>query len=349
MVNSITNFDPTKTITLRRSFDAILTKQFKALSRDIVSLIVTEDAFGLKEETRLLLNKRWKYTTQDQAVLEFEKWLNVQVDKHLLSLPEADKWGKFIGKGFEKGASRAFDDTDKKTRKAALDSIRGYGFVEGKREQFLRLTLSKPSAIEKLRVLQNRALSDVKGMTDDFKAKTKRILTDGLVKGWNPSQIATEIAKVNRISLHRAKTIAYTELVRAHAEGQLEALEQLGVKEVGVAVEWSTTANPCKLCQPLGGIVLTIAEARGMIPRHVNCRCAWTPANVAEDIDERKKQKRGKYKIDKAIKQSEKREGETNWGPAKDIARERPKPIINVGCCEHMTTFAKLLEKIKDV
>lgn len=343
MKTVIQNLDPTRTITLRRSFGTILTRMFKALSRDIVSLIVTEDAFGLKEETRLLLNKRWKYSTQDQAVLEFEKWLNVQVEKHLLSLPEADRWKKFIGKGFEKGAGRAFDDVGKKTRRAALDSMRGYGFVEGKREQFLRITLSKPTAIEKLRVLQNRALSDVKGMADDLKAKTKRVLTDGLVKGWNPSQIATEIAKVNRISLHRAKTIAYTELVRAHAEGQLEALEQLGVKEVGVAVEWSTSANPCKLCQPLEGIVLTIAEARGMIPRHPHCKCAFLPANVGE---EKTKQKRGKYKIDKAIKQSERREGETNWGPAKDIARERPKPIINVECCEYMSTFAKLLEEL---
>lgn len=73
---------------------------------------------------------------------------------------------------------------------------------------------------------------------------------------------------------------------RAYAEGQLEALEQLGVAEVGVEVEWlvsglgSTKAgypSPCPQCAPMAGKVFKIAEARGLIPLHPRCKCAWAP------------------------------------------------------------------------
>jgi hypothetical protein len=51
------------------------------------------------------------------------------------------------------------------------------------------------------------------------------------------------------------------------------------VEEVGVAVEWSVTKTPdgqieqevCKMCRPLQGVVLKLAEARGMLPRHPSC------------------------------------------------------------------------------
>jgi len=38
----------------------------------------------------------------------------------------------------------------------------------------------------------------------------------------------------------------------------------------------------CELCAPLEGIVLKVSEARGMLPRHPNCRCCFIPANVGE-------------------------------------------------------------------
>ena len=82
-------------------------------------------------------------------------------------------------------------------------------------------------------------------------------------------------------------------------------MKQLGVTKVGVMVEWSYTTLPdgtpeenvCPLCQELGGIVLSIDEASGWLPRHPNCRCAWLPANVGEDPEE---QLRSQSQIQKA-------------------------------------------------
>lgn len=294
-------------------------------------------------------NKKWKYLSKANAVEEFDKWVEDKIKQTILSPTQANKWQNFIQKGFNKGAARAFDDTSKARKEIAKDSLRGVGFTEGRREQFIRQTLSKPTAINKLKLLQQRALSDVKGMANDLLTKAKRTLTDGLVKGLNPTDIALSLSKVLRISESRAKTIAFTELVRAHADGQLEAMEQLGVKEVGVAVEWSTTATPCKLCQPLEGIVLTIEEAKGMIPRHPRCCCAFSPANVGESEEEKQHQIRSKYRIDQAIAKSRRLSDQKDWKPYIPIARSRPKPTVNVllDCdCSGMERFTKLLESV---
>lgn len=44
--------------------------------------------------------------------------------------------------------------------------------------------------------------------------------------------------------------------IRAHAEGQLDALEQMGVEEVGVMVEWSTAGDD-RVCFKAGVMILT--------------------------------------------------------------------------------------------
>ena len=73
--------------------------------------------------------------------------------------------------------------------------------------------------------------------------------------------------------------------------------------------EWSTAGDDrvCPLCGPLEGSVMTVKEARGLLPRHPNCRCAWIPA------DKKRKeagQKRGPAR-DAAVKKSIKAEGPT--------------------------------------
>jgi hypothetical protein len=96
--------------------------------------------------------------------------------------------------------------------------------------------------------------------------------------------------------------LARTEIIHAHAEGQLDAFELLKVEGVQVLAEWSTAGDEivCELCSDLEGVVMTIKEARGSLPRHPNCRCAWVPAD--KKLIE-SGQKRGKAK-DLAVRES---------------------------------------------
>lgn len=340
MINPL-NRDPTRTITLRRSFGTSINRVFGDLRREIEALIIGEDAFGL------VTNTRWKYRTQTEAVEEFDKWLKQQIQDKVLSSREANRWKNYIQKGFEKGTARAFDQVDKKTKRSALDSIRGEGFIEGKREQFIRSSINKVTAIEKLTALQQRTFSDIIGMTEDMRTKMKRTLIDSLTRREQPKQIASRLSKVLKISKNRARSIVNTELVRAHAEGQLEAMEQLGIAEVGVAVEWDALDSACKFCKPMDNVVLKVSEARGLIPRHPGCRCAWIPANIGEDKEEKRQQKRSKSKIDRAIRQSQKREGSKEWKPNKSISKVRPtNPIFNCECSQHMIDFESLIREV---
>lgn len=353
MNNNLLNIDPTRSTFLRNSFLAGLRKQFRIIKRDLFRLIVKEDAFGLKPtpfDELMTQNRRWAYSNKEEAISNFDRWLADRINRTVSSKAEAERWRKYIERGFEKGVNRAYADTRGLRKGVASEAIQ-----ESQREQFLRLSLGTASASEKLRLLRFKALRNVEDMAGEMKSRARRVLTDGLVKGLSPREIATGLSKALDISQARALTIARTELVTAHAEGQLEAMEQLGITEVGVAVEWSVKAGACKLCTPLKGIVLKVSEARGMIPRHPNCYCAWVPANLGESKEEKKQQKRTQPSIKRAIKKSEKEEGgDSDWGPNRAISKKRPESVLTKNeehqdctCHPGLLRFAELLEAIE--
>lgn len=328
--------DPTRTITLRRAFQQELRKRWRNLKLDLVKLIVDEDAFGLRADSKavrnvdrqLTSNQRWRFNTAPEKVKAFQGWLRQQFHARFLKEQEEELWRKYVEDGFRKGAGRAFDDVRK--RKFAP----GEGeFYKGSKQQFLRSSFGQPVSVDKVKLLAGRQFSDLKGITEEMSARMSRVLTDGLVQGRNPRDLAKSLNEQLDLGEARSEVIARTEIIRAHAEGQLNALEDLGVEEVGVAVEWSTAGDDrvCPLCEELERVVLKIDEARGMLPRHPQCRCAWVPANVGEDAE----QKATKSAITKAIRASVDREEqgegekETKWaGADREIAKRRPEPLV---------------------
>jgi len=143
--------------------------------------------------------------------------------------------------------------------------------------------------------------------------------------------------------------------IRAHAEGQLDGLERYGLDEIGVMSEWTTSGlgisgkgnpSPCDLCAPLDGLVLTVKEARGLIPRHPNCKCTFKPANVGEPligrekrfydpktkkvITRKQKQIRTKDQIERALKKSKSARKGSQWvGDDLKISKKRPPSPVN--------------------
>ena len=325
--------DPTRTGTLRKLFIRELRKRFAKLKLAVVDLLLKEDALGLKgRKLPLSLNQRWTFKTNADKVAEFQKWLRTQIDRDVLLGAEQDVWEVYVRQGYLKGAGRSYQDFVQR-RPELRDTLEDtVGFRAGTERGFLQATVSRPESVEKVKLLAGRAYDDLEGVTSEMSTRMVRHLTDGLVQGKGPREIARELADdVDGIGLGRATTIARTEIIRAHAEGQLQALEDLGVEEVGVMVEWRTAEDEgvCELCAPLEGVVLKIEEAHGMIPRHPNCRCALIPANVGEEKGE---QQRGQKTVQKAIRTSQKRESgddEEGWGPGASISKSRPRSVLN--------------------
>lgn len=348
--------DPTRSATLRRIFLADLTRRFKALDREIQELVVTQDEFGLKAEE--LANPwvtnaaGWRWEPNDKKIELFRQWLASKLKKIIYDEGSSEVtgdawWDAYIQSAYQKGLGRAWDQI-KKSIKGATEKL---DFFAGTREQFLQSAFNRPVHRDKVKLMAGRTFNDLKGVTDAMSTKITRTLVDGLIQGQGPIAIAKQMSEdVSTIGLDRAKTIARTEITRVHAEGQLDAMERLGVKEVGVSVEWSTAEDEavCPLCQPMEGVVLSIEESRGLLPRHPNCRCAFVPANIGEDTEG---QKRSQSSISKAIEASLKAEmpkktkksmaeqkASSKWGGAKaKISKDRPKsildgPIGNVFC-----------------
>lgn len=263
--------DPTRTYTLRRASVAATRARFASLKRDINALVVREDAFGL------IANKRWRFLTNPDKLTAFQKWLKSRIDAGIL-VPEGPSTGakwltKYVTSAYRTGRVNAYT--------AAKPDLAGTtDFMAGTRAGFLQAAFSIPEQTAKVELLATRTYSALKGITDAMDAQMSRVLADSMSQGWGAQKTARALVKtVDKLTNTRALTLARTELMHGHAEGQLDSFEDLGIAEVGLLAEWSTAHDNgvCPLCAPLEGAVFTVAKARGLIPRHPSCRCSWVP------------------------------------------------------------------------
>jgi len=240
------------------------------------------------------VNQRWRFLSDPVKVEQFKRWLEGQLADLLTGRTEEELWQRFVEEGLAKGAGRAFDDAHTAERGRALASALGESgqrakldFYDGTKEEFLRSSFNQPVAVDKVKLLAARAFDDLEGVTSQMGRAMTRALTQGLVRGESPREIARAVVVPVDSYKNRALAIARTEIIRAHAEGQLMALEQMGVAEVGVMVEWSTSGmgltalgnpSPCPKCEEHAGEVMSLEDARGRIPYHPNCMCSWIPA-----------------------------------------------------------------------
>lgn len=267
--------DPSRTAGIRRRFCTVVRGLFNRLKTKVVQLVVTEDAFGLNIGNHLTANTRFAFHSTQEQVEAFRLWLQSQINAGILfqnTQRELDKfWDDYIQEGFRLGQGRAWDSVQKR---GMYQEGSVADFYAHSKQQFLRSAFANPVGVEKVKVLAGRVYTELKGVTDVMSQRMTRALTDGLVQGKSPREVARDINKqVDGIGRTRALAIARTETIRAHAEGQLDAMEELGVQEVNVAVEWSTAEDElvCPECEEMEGVVLSIDDAHNMIPRHPNC------------------------------------------------------------------------------
>ena len=272
-----------------------MTRRFKKLSKAIVELVVDDDAFGLIKGELFTFNKQvpkqaWRFQNDATKLRSYRMWLKQQVDAYILSPVGGGVGGKpwtapYIESAYKKGSLRAY--TDLRAEKMISKPV---GF-RGGREEFIHQTFGQPEVTKKIELLYTRAFHELDGVTAAMDQKMGRVLADGLAHGHGPKKIARALTKiVSNMNRTRALVIARTEIIRAHAEGQLDAFERLGEKEVGVMAEWSTAGDDrvCISCEDMEGEVMTIAAARGLLPLHPNCRCAWIPAQKARKAKARR-------------------------------------------------------------
>lgn len=286
---SILKMDPSRTLSIRKSFAADMQRRFSEVRRVIAEFLVTKDALGLEEPNRIVVanveKREFEFRTDTEKVGEFRKWLKSQVDSKILTPLDSGKpWlSRYIESSYKKGKMRAY----REAYGSLVDTPEGLKMTnDGK---LLGLSFAGPEEVKRIEAIYTRAWNDLQGVTDTMAQKLSRNLSLGLAQGQNPRAIARAMTKdIDSLSKSRAVLIARTEVIASHAEGQLDGYQELGVDGVTTEAEWSTAGDDlvCEECEEYEGEIMSIKEARGLIPLHPNCRCAWIPV-----IDNKAKKK----------------------------------------------------------
>lgn len=277
--------DPSRTGRLRRDFAREMKARWRSLLREVNRFLLEDDALGLQPlDLKITLHEKRKYQflSDPAKVDEFKKWLDQQIQAKILGADRGtDAWtSKYIDSAYKQAMGRASQEALR-----MADTPKPEGFA-GTRAQFERSSFGAPETMRKVQLLGTRTFEDLKGITSQMSSQMARVLAGGLADGKGAIAIAREMARtVEGVPLNRAIMITRTEIIRAHAEGQLDQLQELGVEDVGAQVEFATAGDGlvseggrvCPECADLEGKIFTIEEARGIIPVHPNCRCSWRP------------------------------------------------------------------------
>lgn len=133
---------------------------------------------------------------------------------------------------------------------------------------------------DRIELIQSRAYNELEGISNTAAQKITRIVSRGVQENWTPEEIAGELdSQIRALGEGRARTIARTETVAAYSEASLNAFEEAGIEGVTIEAEFVTAGDDdvCPECDSMEGDVMSIDEARGLIPVHPNCRCAFNP------------------------------------------------------------------------
>ena len=259
--------DPSRTAMLRRAFEAEIYRRFRELKGKVNGALVSGDPFGLRVN--------FTFTTNPQKVAGFMQWLEDQVSLGILGVRPgtsvrtvgASAWtSTYIESAYQKGLARS------------ASQMRAGGVKIG--DRWIESALRRPIHADRVGLLYTRAFTELSGITQEMDRQLSRVLAQGAADGLAPAQIARNLNdRIDKIGLTRARTLARTEIIAAHAEATLNGFTEAGIEGVEVEAEWITAGDDvvCPECQALEGKVFDLDEARGMLPVHPNCRCAWLP------------------------------------------------------------------------
>lgn len=306
--------DPSQTTMLREAFVRAMRMRFNKLRKLIYEVIVDDDVFGMSDnvtgfsamerdnqqrENRskgIYINKKpgpgaFRFTRSGDKVAAFMKWLQEQVQDDILQVTQIAQVGSavdaawtniYIQDSYKRGIMRA-----RTQLKGVAPPIGLTGGVEA--------SLMNPFHIDRLGLLFTRVFNELKGITDAMDQQISRVLSQAMADGVGPRAIARRLNQVitgmgKDLSMtdslgrfipaqRRAETLARTEIIRAHAEAQLQEFENWGVAGVTAKAEFVTAGDGrvCEKCASLAGQIRTIKQAHGIIPVHPGCRCIWIP------------------------------------------------------------------------
>lgn len=295
--------DPSHTLPIMRDFIREATRRFQWLIKVINAAIIDLDVLDIAEATERtqvvalrrfqvlelpdvedvlasVREKQYAFPRSSQKVSAFMKWIDEMEQRSVLEVfrrPGAargmeEAWSDvYIRHAYQKGVARGRAEL-----KAAGYKIPSF---DSDPTKDVSLAMNQPIHVDRLGLAFTRSFTDLEGITKAMDTQISRTLADGLAAGYGPMKIAKNITdRVDKIGLTRAKTLARTEVIRAHHKANVGEYRQAQAMGIKIVAEWSTAATPCPLCSSLATRdYYTIEEIEDLIPVHPNCRCVALP------------------------------------------------------------------------
>ncbi|MGE0366952.1 MAG: minor capsid protein [Phycisphaerales bacterium] len=274
LFRAFANYDPTHTTRVRALYERDIARRFTRIKRIIKEVVLDDDALGLRVNARPG-RKAFNFPRSGDKVSAFMQWLQREVENGVLEvLPGTtlrraaqESWqNTYIQTAYQKGLA------------SAAQGLKGAGVAVSGR--WIETAFFQPIHADRVGLIYTRSYSGLKGITDAMDAKISQVLARGLAEGIGLRDLAGDLlAEVDKIGITRARALARTEVIAAHAEASLNTYEEAGIEGVNARAEFATARDNkvCPRCAALEGRPFTLVEARGVIPVHPNCRCAWIP------------------------------------------------------------------------
>jgi len=145
----------------------------------------------------------------------------------------------------------------------------------GSQAAYAAMEFNRPLPASTVKLLFDRNFDQLEKITTDTAGQINRVLSEGLIAGQNPRDIAADIAdRIDAVSYDRATTMARHEILYAHNESAKARYRQQGVARVKVL-----GTSPCDICDPyVGNEYLLTDLPEGGPPFHPNCVGSIAPA-----------------------------------------------------------------------
>ena len=263
-VHQSRRYDPTQTTTLRRRFEGEAAKRFRWLKGQINDAVIEQDGFGLRTN-----RGRFEFERSSDKISAFMEWLREQERRGILEVSQGASssraaeraWSStYVRSAYQRGMAQSAAELRKQGAEVA--------------DEWVTEAFTRPFHVDRVGLAATRTFEQLQGITDTMSQQISRVLSEGLSEGKGMRDIARAMnERVDKIGITRARMLARTEVVNAHAEASLNSYEEAGVMGVDVRAEFATAgdAQVCPECEALEGQTRTIDDARGVIPLHPNC------------------------------------------------------------------------------
>lgn len=207
--STITNSDPTGTLSLRRAFARELDRRWRMVKIAVNAAVRDQDTFALSPVSVMSAQV---ISTEGGRLKSFQSWFDAILGMYVYGHDRGAWTSQYITPAYKRGVDRA-----------------------------LRL-LSAPSQINQLQgrdqLLTSATVSEIQGVMEAVSQQGVRVVNSVLISSAPPRAAARAINQViDEVGSFRGRAVASVTIVHAHATGTLDTFESLGVSRVGLEPE----------------------------------------------------------------------------------------------------------------